>query len=451
MSPKESQSIEWKESWRDEYIRWICGFANAQGGKLIIGKNDKGTVVGVANAKKLLEDIPNKIKDILGIVVDVNLRREKGKDLIEIIVEPYPYPVNYKGEYYYRSGSTKQELKGAALDKFLLEKQGKRWDAVPVPRVAMGDLQKDAFELFRSKAAKSGRVSDEVLAESNASLIENLNLKEGRYLKRAALLLFSSDPEKWVVGAYIKIGFFRTDADLLYQDEIHGNLFVQAEKAMDLLLTKYLRAAISYEGINRVERYPFPKAALREALLNAIVHKDYSGGSPIQISVYEDKIYFWNDGQLPDQWTVAQLLAKYASKPFNPLIANAFFRAGMIESWGRGIEKIRHECKAAGVPLPAYRSDASGLMVQFTAQTKMSEKTPVKMSEEVSDKMSDKMSEAIIALLKTDKTLSSAALASRIGTSSRTVERGLRKLRESGIIERIGPKKGGHWVVKEKT
>ena len=136
MSPKESQSIEWKESWRDEYIRWICGFANAQGGKLIIGKNDKGTVVGVANAKKLLEDIPNKIKDILGIVVDVNLRREKGKDLIEIIVEPYPYPVNYKGEYYYRSGSTKQELKGAALDKFLLEKQGKRWDAVPVPRVA---------------------------------------------------------------------------------------------------------------------------------------------------------------------------------------------------------------------------------------------------------------------------------------------------------------------------
>ncbi len=451
MSPKESQNIEWKESWRDEYIRWICGFANAQGGKLIIGKNDKGAVVGVANAKKLLEDIPNKIKDILGIVVDVNLRREKGKDLIEIVVEPYPYPVSYKGEYYYRSGSTKQELKGAALDKFLLEKQGKRWDAVPVPRVALGDLQKDAFELFRSKAAKSGRVSDEVLAESNASLIENLNLKEGRYLKRAALLLFSSDPEKWVVGAYIKIGFFRTDADLLYQDEIHGNLFVQAEKAMDLLLTKYLRAAISYEGINRVERYPFPKAALREALLNAIVHKDYSGGSPIQISVYEDKIYFWNDGQLPDLWTVAQLLAKHASKPFNPLIANAFFRAGMIESWGRGIEKIRHECKAAGVPPPAYRTDTSGLMVQFTAQTKMTEKTPVKMSGQMSGQMSEETTKQIITLLKSDGKLTSAALALRIGKSDRTIERNLRKMRESGIIEHIGPNKGGHWVVKEKT
>ena len=143
MNPKESQNIEWKEAWRDEYIRWVCGFANAQGGKLIIGKNDKGVILGVANAKKLLEDIPNKIKDILGIIVDVNLRVEKGKDLIEIVVEPYPYPVSYKGEYYYRSGSTKQELKGAALDKFLLEKQGKRWDAVPVPRVAMADLKKD--------------------------------------------------------------------------------------------------------------------------------------------------------------------------------------------------------------------------------------------------------------------------------------------------------------------
>ena len=340
MNPRENQTIEWKESWRDEYIRWICGFANAQGGMLIIGKNDKGAVLGVANAKKLLEDIPNKIRDILGIIVDVNLRVEHSKELIEIVVEPYPYPISYKGEYHYRSGSTKQELKGAALDRFLLQKQGKHWDEVPVPRIGVGEFQDESFNIFRSNATKSGRVSDEVLAQSNALLIDNLNLKEGDYLKRAAILLFHNDPEKWVVGAYIKIGYFRTDADLLYQDDIHGSLFVQAEKAMDLLLTKYLRAAISYEGISRVEKFPFPRAALREALLNAIVHKDYSGGSPIQISVYENKIYFWNDGQLPDNWTVKQLMSKHASKPFNPLIANAFFRAGMIESWGRGIEKI---------------------------------------------------------------------------------------------------------------
>lgn len=116
----ENQNIEWKESWRDEYLKWICGFANAEGGTLIIGKNDKGKVVGIQNAKKLMKDIPNKTRDILGIIVDVNLVAENESEYIEILVENYPYPVNYKGQYHYRSGSTKQELKGVALDKFLL-------------------------------------------------------------------------------------------------------------------------------------------------------------------------------------------------------------------------------------------------------------------------------------------------------------------------------------------
>jgi ATP-dependent DNA helicase RecG len=147
--------------------------------------------------------------------------------------------------------------------------------------------------------------------------------------------------------------------------------------------------------------------------------------------------YFWNDGQLPDNWTVAQLLSKHASKPFNPLIANAFFRAGMIESWGRGIEKIKQECEAAGVPVPDYRTDASGLMVKFHTHVMPS------------GRMTEKMTEKIIILLRTDGSLSIAALAEQIGKSASTVERALRKLREAGAIERIGPDKGGHWVLKE--
>jgi len=270
-------------------------------------------------------------------------------------------------------------------------------------------------------------------------LIDNLNLEEGDFLKRAAILLFHNDPEKWVVGAYIKIGYFCTHADLLYQNDIHGSLFVQAEKAMDLLLTKYLQAAISYEGISRVEKFPFPKAALREALLNAIVHKDYSGGSPIQISVYENKIYFWNDGQLPDNRTVEQLLSKHASKPFNPLIANAFFRAGMIESWGRGIEKINQECKAAGVPVPEYRTDASGLMVKFHTKATLIGKTPVETPDQ------------ILRMLDENPGMTLAEVASKIGKSLRAVERASSKLVKAGRLRFVGPKKGGHWEVKEKT
>ena len=279
---------------------------------------------------------PNKIRDVLGIMADVNLVKKSGKELIEIRVEPYPTPISYKGEYYYRSGSTKQELKGAALDKFLLRKQGRAWDGAPVPGVAVRDLSKLAIDNFRKlrttkRSRRTGRS-----AGVGAGLIEKLHLLEGKYLKRAALLLFHNRPEQFATGAYVKVGFFRNDADLLYHDEIHGDLFTQATKTIDLLVTKYLKAGIRYQGIQRVETFPVPDAALREAVLNAIIHKDYASGTPIQISVYADKLMVWNPGQLPQAWTVAKLKGKHSSQPFNPDIANVFFRAGEIEAWGRG-------------------------------------------------------------------------------------------------------------------
>ena len=117
------------------------------------------------NSKKLMEDIPNKVRDVLGIVVDVNLHEEEGKDYIEIVTEPYPYPVSYKGQYHYRSGSTKKELKGAALDRFMLRKQGKTWDGVPVPYLKAEDLDEATFTLFRRMAKLSGRMDEADLRE----------------------------------------------------------------------------------------------------------------------------------------------------------------------------------------------------------------------------------------------------------------------------------------------
>ena len=361
----ENQNIEYKESWRDEYLKWICGFANANGGSIFIGKNDSGEVIGLKGAKKLLEDIPNKVKDILGILVDVNLHQTETGDFIEIIVEAYPYPINYKGQYHYRSGSTKQELKGASLDKFMLQKKGKRWDGVPVPHVTVKDLKKETFDFFRKKAVKAQRIEEEVLTDTNELLIENLQLRENDYLKRAAILLFHSNPEKYVTGAYIKIGYFETDDDLKFQDEVHGNIFEQVEKTMDLLFSKYIKSSISYEGLNRIEKYEYPKDAVREALLNAVSHKDYSGGVSIQISVYSDKLIFWNEGQLPENWTIEKLLTKHPSKPYNPDIANALFRSGYIESWGRGTLKMINECIQFGIPQPKFFYDMSGFWVEF--------------------------------------------------------------------------------------
>ena len=121
---QETQNIEYKRSWRDEYLKWICGFANANGGTIFIGKDDKGNTVGVAEAKKLLEDIPNKVRDVLGILVDVNLQETAEGDYLEIVVDPYPNPVNYKGQYHYRSGATKQELKVLPWTSFCCKNKG---------------------------------------------------------------------------------------------------------------------------------------------------------------------------------------------------------------------------------------------------------------------------------------------------------------------------------------
>ncbi|PLB19108.1 MAG: putative transcriptional regulator with HTH domain [Flavobacteriaceae bacterium FS1-H7996/R] len=115
----------------------------------------------------------------------------------------------------------------------------------------------------------------------------------------------------------------------------------------------------------RKELWEIPVTAIKEAIINALAHKDYSGGVPIQISVYKDKIIIWNEGQLPENWTVKNLLEKHASRPYNPDIANALFRSGYIESWGRGTIKIIRECKQAGIPEPVFSYDSSDISVEF--------------------------------------------------------------------------------------
>jgi ATP-dependent DNA helicase RecG len=362
---KEHQLVEWKATWRDDYLRWVCGFANADGGVLVIGRDDEGRAVGVAQAARLLEEIPNKVRDVLGIMVDVNLRQEDGHELLEIHVEPYPSPVSYKGEYHYRSGSTKQELRGAALSHFLLKKQGLHWDAMPLLSAQWTDLDTKVLQQFRKLALRSQRLSAEMLQEPNDSLLDKLHLTAAEGLKRAAVLLFHPDPERFVGGAWLKIGFFESNADLRYQDEVHGDLLSQVGKAIDILKAKYLKAWITYDGLQRVESYPLPEPALREALINAVVHKDYASGLPIQISVYPNKLMVWNSAQQPQPWTAQQLLAKHASIPVNPDVAGIFFRAGMIESWGRGIERMVQACHQAGLEDPVFAPEAGGFWVTF--------------------------------------------------------------------------------------
>lgn len=441
----ESQNIEWKESWRDEYLKWICGFANAQGGKIYIGMNDDGTVIGMQNNKKLLEDIPNKVRDILGIIVDVNLLTKDGKDYIEIVVNSNSYPVNYKGEYHYRSGSTKQQLKGQALNQFLLQKTGITWDSVPIQDVTIQDLRNDSFDIFREQAVRSKRMDKKDIDATNEQLLDSLNLIENGQLKRAAILLFHHNPEKWIPGAYVKIGYFESDSELRYQDEIHGSLISQADRVVDLIFTKYLKANISYHGVTRVETYPFPKEAIREAVFNAIAHKFY--GALIPISVYADKIYIANDCIFPEDWTLADLMGKHRSRPYNPLIANTFFRAGFIEAWGRGIEKIKDSCKEVGNPIPEYTIKREDIMVVFKTLVSNADQGTNQAGSQANQGNDNSVMTRILKVIREEPTLSQKKIAEVIGENYSTVKYYMESMKKSGVIKREGTSQKGKWII----
>lgn len=313
-------------------------------------------------------------------------------------------------------------------------------EGVPVPNVTIEDLKTETFDFFRKKGIKSNRLNDDVLTDSNELLLANLKLTDGKYLKRAALLLFHPDPEKFVTNAYIKIGYFESDSDLRYQDEIHGNLFEQVEKTMDLLFTKYIKAMISYDGIYRVETFEYPKEAIREALHNAVAHKDYTGATPIQISVYNDKIMIWNYGRLPENWTIDTLQKKHSSVPHNPDISNAFFRIGYIEAWGRGIRKMNEQCAAAGLPQPLYYYESSGFWVVFRKNTLNEEDLRAKG-------LNERQIKAVL-YVKEKGQITNKEYQVINETNRRTALRDLDDLCKQGILERMGELKSTYYTIK---
>lgn len=230
------------------------------------------------------------------------------------------------------------------------------WDAIPDPRVGLADLDPAAMADYRKRVGKAKRLSDDALDEDDARLVDNLRLTEGDHLTRAAILLFHRAPERFVPGAHVRIGSFTDESDELFHDIISGDLITQVDKTMEVLLFKYLKAGISY---------PMPEPALREALLNAVVHRDYSVPAPIQIRVHDHRLRIHNPGPLREGWTLETLLGLHAFYPRNPNIANAFYWLGEIETWGRGIAWILRACRRAGTPEPEIRPEPGGLWFEF--------------------------------------------------------------------------------------
>lgn len=277
----ESQNIEYKESWRDEYLKWICGFANAQGGRIYIGIDDNQQVVGVADTKRLMEDIPNKIVNYLDIVADVNLLHKEDKDYIEIAVQPCNLPIAYHGIYHYRNGSTKQELKGAALQQFLLRKMGHSWDDIENERATLDDIDRQAIDFFLRKAVDAGRMPVDSLNETTEKVLSNLNLIGGEgKLRNAALLLFGKNPAKFFTSVQFRIGRFgRDEADLMFQDVVDGNIIQMTDRVIEVLKSK------NDDPLNDPLNDPLKLSSLEKDILKLIVKDNQSTYDNLAISL----------------------------------------------------------------------------------------------------------------------------------------------------------------------
>lgn len=466
----ESHNIEYKATWRDEYLKWICGFANASGGKLYIGVDDKGKVTDVDNHNKLLEDLPNKFRDILGVYAEVNLQEEKGKHYLEIIVPRYDVPISVRGKYYVRTGSTLQELKGPALNEFILKRTGKTWDDIPEQRASINDIDESSVKQFLKDARTVKRINVED-SISIPDLLEKLRLLEGGHLKRAAIVLFGKDPGKFYPNMAVKIGKFgETDADLKFHEVIEGNLIHLKDGIGEMLNAKFFIHPIDFMGMQRVELDEYPVAAVREMILNALVHRNYMG-APTQIRLYEDNFSVWNDGGLPEGISEEDLKKVHRSKPRNPLLADVCFKAGYIDSWGRGTIKIIEACKNAGLLEPVLKEEQGGFLCKIFKNMEKSsgevrrkygestEKTKDPLTalrdkyginvEEIRDKYGIS-AEEIIAQIDLDSEITVEEVSEKIGKSRSTVEKTIKKLRDAGVIKRVGSRKAGHWKIQIK-
>ena len=451
---QESQNIEFKESWRDEYLKWICGFANAQGGKLYIGVADNGEVCGLQDAKKLMEDIPNKIVNSMGLVADVNLHEQDELAYIGVTITSSNVPISYKGKYYYRSGSTMQEMNGAALQQFILKKMGRSWDDMTNEGATLDDIDRKAVEYFLRKGIEAQRISESELNSSTEEVLENLGLVDDKgILKNAAILLFGKNPLKFFPSVRFKIGRFGKDeADLMFQDVIEGNIIQMADRVMEALQAKYLVSPVRFEGMQRYETLEIPKEALREILYNAIAHKDYTGPD-IQMHVYNDQIEIWNEGVLPEGYDENVIYGKHSSKPRNRNIADTMLKAGFIDTWGRGYKKIREGFETAGIPTPKVQNFCGGVQVTIERTRFVQMTVPPENGGSVTSlspvKLTDRQKE-ICKMIKDNPRISVKEMSLVLSLVERTIKRDLAAMQKKGVLVREGNTSAGHWVIIHK-
>ena len=337
MKFRESETIELKKSISslDNSIKTICAFLNNKGGDIYFGIDNTGKVIGQiatdANLKKISQKIRSKIKP--EIIPDIEELKLDGKTVIKVVVKNHGNSIYYcSGISYTRSGTETVVLPPDEIEKRILVKNSINWERQICKSARISDLNTDTIINFIRLAKKSNRLK--IRNEDTGLVLKKLELIKESKITNAALLVFGKEPTMFFPNITIKCGRFKNEKKKEFIDmkDYNGNLFDNLEDSM-LFLQNHLRIGARINGLLREEKWEIPLDALRESMLNAIIHRDYSVNSFVYIKFYDEKIVIANPGGLPEELSIDDLYREHESRLRNPLIANVFYMAGFIDAW----------------------------------------------------------------------------------------------------------------------
>jgi len=371
----ESETVEFKKSpgeWK-EIIKTISAFANAKGGIILAGVDKNGNIAGISMGKGTVEDLTNKIVTNTEpkLYPEITVKTLNKKKIIRIKVEMYPYDVVLAfGKPFKRIGKNTVRMSNDEYKRRILELHKKElyFDGQICSEASLSDIDERKVKEFVRKAKNKRKLDiDETLSLEDT--LRKLKLMKGESPTNTCILLFGKNPQDFFIQAGVKcIRFKGTDitADMLDFKDVEGDLFHQLEETENFIFRNIgLRAWLEDRKLERQEKWEYPPKAIREALVNAVVHRDYRSTGKVQVRIYDDRIEFWNPGRLPSGWTPEILKGEHTSEPFNPLIFKMFFWTGEVEEVGSGTNKIINRCKDWELPEPEFGINATSIFVKI--------------------------------------------------------------------------------------
>ncbi len=446
----ETHAVEFKESLslKDEIGEAVSALSNTHGGLILVGVSDKKEVVGVQIGKKTLEDLANYIKQHTDnhVFPKISTVRVEDKDVIVINVkESDEKPVFFKGKAYIRVGKSRHQLSASEIRK-LAKESGKKayWDEQVCEGASLKDIDNEKIKAFLRKA-KAERNFD---IDENTPIIEaleRLELLKGGKLTNAAVLLFGKNPQKFFIVAETRCARFKGIEPVkpfIDMKVFGGSIIEQVDKSMAFALEHIPMKVYLAGKPEREERYEYPPDAIREAIINAICHRDYQVPSNIQIRIFDDRIEVWGAGPLPEPLTPEDLTEKHESILRNPMIAKCFFLIKFIEQWGTGTNDIMRMCIDWGLPEPLFEEVTRSLVVTFK-KSKLTEEHIEKLG------LTERQKKAI-EHIKKNKKITSKVYANMFGITERMARNDIYDLIAKKVIERKGESdKTSYYILAE--